>query len=137
MRRFLPFRFLRSAARLLVAALLFAQAVAVAHACNVDVLSAPAHPKAGLHAADRAAMPCHDAKDANPRAEPACKAHCTAESQTNGGTSMANVPQIPAIPLLTVAPALPEHTTRHATQIAQPAPAVYPPPAILFSVFRS
>lgn len=138
MRRFLPIRFLRSTARWLVTALLFAQAIAVAHACNVGVSSASAQSTVGMHAAgEKTSMPCHDTANANPRAEPACKAHCTADGQTNGSATATHIPQASAIPVLTVVLALPEHITRDATQIAQPAPAVYPPPAILFSVFRS
>ena len=121
---------LRAIARLMVGALLFAQGLMAAHACDLMI--------GGVLREQVAAPAAHCHEGPAPIADVLCVKHCNANEQSPSTPSHAVAP-MPAIAVLTV-PALLTIEQSGANGIATAtlvSPATDPPPAILFHAFRS
>jgi hypothetical protein len=132
---FLPRRLLQLAARSMVALLLFAQGVMLAHACS------PAEREAAFAVAGAAASaPCHEAAAAPATAfavdeRASCLSHCSTADQSPD-TPQVVVHAMPAVALLTVPMATPEAAARGRDSSSVRPPSGDPPIAIRFQVFR-
>lgn len=135
MNAFLPRRRLAWSARFLVALLLFAQGVMIAHACTAAQRGA-----AFAAAAEPAsAAPCHEADAQAHAAAPgsdsaSCISHCSSADQS-AATFQVLVHAMPAVALLTL-PAAAAAPGLNSARAAVPPPTGDPPIAIRFQVFR-
>lgn len=131
---FLPRRLLRLAARCLVALLLFAQGVMLAHACSVSERAA-----AFAIAADEAPVPCHETAAAGDAVaadgKSSCLSHCSTADQSPD-TPQVPVAAMPAGAVLTVPVAADMSLLGRERRLALP-PTGDPPVAIGFQVFLS
>ncbi len=131
---FLPRRLLQIAARCLVALLLFAQGVMLAHACSTAERAA-----AFAITADEASAPCHETAAAGDAVvvadEASCLSHCSTADQSSD-TPQVPVAAMPAGAVLTV-PAAVETSLLGRERGLAPPPTGDPPVAIRFQVFLS